>query len=361
MTSGALAWLVAQGVQNTYTTGTMDSSLFRQRFSRCSNFSQSPSQLGIVGKIAPGSRSVISIPKKGDLINYLWIDTASAHSALQGTVFELWVGSQMIDSQTVDYVTDIWQVYLAETKSKSSGINNFVSTSDTSFFPFHFYFCDNSQFFPLISVPFAEVEIRVRWGPSVSADPKVYGNFIYLDTAEREYFASGEQRDFMITQVQKLEFNNPDGDMNLDLSSLNHPVKALFWGQETKSDEMEDDYFTFDGARIMLNGQDLLSYMDASYFHTVQAYYHTTNAIINFVNALKCPFYTRYYMYSYAMDASAMSSTGSCNFSRLDNATLQLKNAQRPPARQSDTLNVYALSWNVLRFQSGLAGILFSN
>lgn len=355
MTSGALVQLVSRGVQDAFTASTMDKSLFRQRYTRCSNFSQSPSELTIVGKIASGSRSIIEIPKNGDLINYMWIEVDEAYTTLRGTTFEFWVGSQMIDSQTIDWVADIWQVYLAETSSKSSVFN-------TKFFPFHFSWCDNSQFFPLISVPNSQVEVRVKWGSNITEDIKVYGNFVYLDTAEREYLASGKARDMMITQVQRLEFNNKDGDMNLDISALNHPVKCLFWGHETQTDELNEDYFTFSSARILHNGQDLTPDMSSTYYHTTQSYHHTSHALTSFVNnGINCPFYTRYYMYSYADDSSSMNSTGSCNFSRLDNANIRLKGVDRPPERSNSTICVYALSWNVLRFKSGLCGILFSN
>ena len=358
--SGALINLVAKGVQNAFLDiNSIKNSLFRSRFSRISNFSQAPAQLPVVGKIAPGGRSSIEILKKGDIINGLWIETADAYTTLIGSTFDLYIGGKLIDSQTVDYSADIWQVYLAENSSKSSAVNNATSASDSTFYPFHFFFCDNKQFLPLVNLQYQEVEIIVKWGSGVSAstDLKCYGNFVYLDTTEREAFAQ-KTMDMMITQVQKIESTNSE---TFDISSLNHPVKTLFWGYQSKSEDVEDDYLTFDGAKIQLNGTDLMPYMTPTYYHTIQGYYGTTNALINLVDTENCPFYTRYYMYSFATDSSDFNNRGTCNFSRLDSAILRINNLQKAPVRTSDTLNIYALGFNVLRFQSGLAGILFSN
>ena len=358
--SGALINLVSSGVQNAFlNSSNLKSSLFRSKFSRITNFAQAPTQLPVVGAIVQGGRSSIEILKKGDLINGMWIETADAYTTLSGTIFDLYIGGKLIDSQTVDYGSDIWQIYLAENASKSSGINNATSSSDPNFFPFHFFFCDNKQFLPIVNLQYQNVEIIIKWGEGVSAstDLKCYGNFVYLDTHEREQLAQ-KSMDMLITQVQKIESTDTTV---FDISSINHPVKALFWGYPTKSEDIETDYLTFGGAKIQLNGTDLLPYMTPTYFHTVQGYYGTNNALINFVDDQKCPFYTRYYMFSFATNCSDYENKGTCNFSRLDSVHLRINNLQKGTARTGDSINIYALGFNVLRFQSGLAGILFSN
>ena len=75
-----------------------------------------------------------------------------------------------------------------------------------------------------------------------------------------------------------------------------------------------------------------------------------------------CPMYTRYYAYHFCKDASQYKPAGTCNFSRLDNAKIILKNITRGANRIDDIyLNVYAVSYNVLRIKEGMAGILFAN
>jgi hypothetical protein len=62
------------------------------------------------------------------------------------------------------------------------------------------------------------------------------------------------------------------------------------------------------------------------------------------------------------MNASDYNPSGSCNFSRLDNAKLVLRGVEKGnnrPANQE--LLIYAVNYNVLRIKDGLAGILFGN
>ena len=144
--SGALISLVSQGVQDAFlTTDDLKFSLFKSRISRVTNFSQRPYQLPITGRVAHGSKTSVDVISKGDGINAMWIEAADAYTTLAGTTFELYIGDKLIDSQTLDYSSDIWQVYLAETKAKSTVINNLISTSDTNFLPLHFFFCGNKQ------------------------------------------------------------------------------------------------------------------------------------------------------------------------------------------------------------------------
>ena len=358
--SGALINLVSSGVQNAFLeTSNLKNSLFRNRFARITNFAQAASLLPIIGSITQGGTSTIEILKKGDLINGMWIETTDAHTILSGTVFELHIGGKLVDSQTVDYCADIWQIYLAETASKSSAVNNATSASDPTFFPFHFFFCDNKRFLPLVNLQYQTAEIIVKWGPNVTAttDIKCFGNFVYLDTQEREQLTH-KRMDIMITQVQKIESTDTE---SFDLSSFNHPVKTLFWGYPAKTEDITIDYLTFDGAKLQLNGSDLTIYMTPTYYHTVQSYYATNNALINLIQPQNCPFYTRYYMQSFAVNSTDFNTTGTCNFSRLDSVNLRINNLQKAPARAADNIVIYALCYNVLRFQSGLAGILFSD
>jgi len=359
--SGALINLVSQGVQDAFlTTDDLKFSLFKSRISRVTNFSQRPYQLPITGRVANGSKTAVDIISKGDGINAMWIEASNAYTTLSGTTFELYIGDKLIDSQTLDYSSDIWQVYLAETKAKSTVINNLISTSDTNFLPLHFFFCDNKQFLPLVNINWAQVQVFVKWGPQAPQDAKFFVNYLFFDTKEREYMVRTPV-DMVISQVQKLEFVQSDGDAAFDLSPINHPIKALFWGQDTQSDEIDKDYFTFTDASLLLNGNSLFEDMGPTYFHTVQGYYKTQNALINFVNSFNCPFYTRYFMYSFADDATSYNTTGTCNFSRMDSVVLRVNGITRPTERQNSPIYIYAVGYNVLRIQSGLAGILFSN
>ena len=59
-------------------------------------------------------------------------------------------------------------------------------------------------------------------------------------------------------------------------------------------------------------------------------------------------------MYSFALEPEEHQPSGTCNFSRIDTATLELSAAQQVEA-------IYALNYNVLRIMSGMGGLAYSN
>jgi len=97
--------------------------------------------------------------------------------------------------------------------------------------------------------------------------------------------------------------------------------------------------------------------MTPTYFYTAQVYYHTKHGVTTFDQLNKSPRYTQFFMYSFALDASSYRPTGTCNFSRLDNAKVNISGT----TGATSGLTVYAINYNVLRVKDGLGGILFGN
>ena len=352
--SGALVQLVSKGAQDVYITNQESGkSLFRTRYTRQKNFSQSPK---LIKKNLSSSDNTIVIPTYGDLIDGIWLEGDNLLSQFNGARFDLYIGGVKIDSQTLDFMTDVWQSYLADTYTKSQEINNAVSTTNINFLPLHFFFCDHDMFLPLVALQYHTVEIKVEFQNQAAAGIKVCGSFIFLDTDEREYFVKNKI-EFLITQVQRNSYTDP----KIDLSYFNHPVKSFFFGYQAKSQSLIEDKFTFDTADIILNGSDLVNSMSPIYFHTVQNYKYSKYGIIQFNEPENSAFYTRYYVYNFCRDASTNIPSGTCNFSRLDSAQLVIKNPVRGTSRTNDDIVVYAVNYNVLRIQNGMAGILFGN
>jgi hypothetical protein len=198
---------------------------------------------------------------------------------------------------------------------------------------------------------------------------KLYGNYIFLDKDERESLVK-RPMDFVITQTQRIEFplvTVPDnkiggGNNTLDISALNHPVKSLFFGFGAKSPDFANDRFTFRDADIHINGTPLLESMSPSYFHTVQNYYKSHFGHSEFITENQTMLYTRYFAYHFCLNVSDYNPSGTCNFSRIDNAKILIRGAEKGVLRPADQgLFVYALNYNVLRIKDGLAGILFGN
>jgi len=104
-------------------------------------------------------------------------------------------------------------------------------------------------------------------------------------------------------------------------------------------------------AKLQLNGQDRFSEREGTYFDLVQPYQHHTRSPDTGIN-----------VYSFALRPEEHQPSGSCNFSRIDNATLQLvlSNATVEGTKTAK-VRVYATNYNVLRVMSGMGGLAYSN
>jgi hypothetical protein len=104
-------------------------------------------------------------------------------------------------------------------------------------------------------------------------------------------------------------------------------------------------------AKLQLNGQDRFSEREGTYFDLVQPYQHHTRNPDTGIN-----------VYSFALRPEEHQPSGSCNFSRIDNATLQLvlSNATVEGTKTAK-VRVYATNYNVLRIMSGMGGLAYSN
>jgi len=104
-------------------------------------------------------------------------------------------------------------------------------------------------------------------------------------------------------------------------------------------------------AKLQLNGQDRFSEREGSYFDVVQPFQHHTRAPDCGIN-----------VYSFALRPEEHQPSGSCNFSRIDNAVLQLVLSSGAVAGTATAkVRVYAVNYNVLRVMSGMAGVAYSN
>ena len=101
-------------------------------------------------------------------------------------------------------------------------------------------------------------------------------------------------------------------------------------------------------AKLQLNGHDRFQERLGSYFNLVQPYQHHSNIPPTGVN-----------VYSFALKPEEHQPSGTCNMSRIDNATLQLQ--LTPKAALGSKIRVYATNYNVLRIMSGMGSLAYSN
>jgi hypothetical protein len=104
-------------------------------------------------------------------------------------------------------------------------------------------------------------------------------------------------------------------------------------------------------AKLQLNGQDRFSEREGSYFDVVQPFQHHTRHPDTGIN-----------LYSFALRPEEHQPSGTCNFSRIDNATLQLVlSAACIGNDETAKVRIYATNYNVLRIMSGMGGLAYSN
>ena len=113
-------------------------------------------------------------------------------------------------------------------------------------------------------------------------------------------------------------------------------------------------------SKLQLNGSDRFQERDGAYFNYVQPYQHFSNTPADGIN-----------VYSFALKPEDHQPSGTCNFSRIDNATLQIRCGENNTIASSEyktthlgvnsILKIYAVNYNVLRVMSGMAGAAYSN
>ena len=342
--SGGIAQLVAVGAQDVHLVGQPEVSFFRSNYKRHTNFSQTVERQVIQGNVSNNGMSTIRFERKGDMLNYVYLvpNTGTATTAIADwttmvSKIELLVGGQVIDEQDSTYSTLIAPVLSATSTSKSVAGDLYGGATDERFYPLRFAFCENWQTaLPLIALQYHDVELRITWGAAAADNAKkwdVYANYAFLDTQERELFAS-QPMNLLITQVQKaISSGSKIQELN-----FNHPVKYLASADSTALAILHND----NKLKLQINGTDV----DPNFSH-VPLYYHTTNA--SKPATLKTLFF-----YPFCLDAAKLQPTGTLNFSRLDSARIICDN-------QNVAKAVYAVNYNVLRIENGMGGLLYSN
>ena len=197
-------------------------------------------------------------------------------------------------------------------------------------------------------------------------------DYVYLDTEERRRFAQ-VAHEYLIEQLQFTGEESLTSTSNKIRLQFNHPVKELVWVTQNPNwvdcksvYNMPFCYTDNDCnnptavAKLQLNGQDRFQEREGSYFNFVQPYQHHTASPSIGIN-----------VYSFALKPEDLQPSGSCNFSRIDNATLNLtltpKSFKYTLSSQYEVLNdsvnfrIYGTNYNVLRIMSGMGGLAYSN
>ena len=405
---GGLMQLVAYGAQDIYLTGNPQITFFKVVYRRHTNFSMECIRQTFKGTPAAGNRVVATISRNGDLVHDCFIKVgahASQSPSNEGhNMFdniELEIGGQLIDKHYGHWMeahaelteqpfmclaqgtttaalmsaggdgTDLDSYLFTpfQATTGACGLTTGTQQMSETNVPLRFWFCRHVGLsLPLIALQYHEVNINVTFSSGTTNAPpltSLWCNYIYLDTDERRRFAQ-VSHEYLIEQVQMQTFTGDQNGTTLKLN-FNHPVKELIWGAVK---------FAWGGAnaagstagsfeplvaaagtadwQLKLNGHDRFEKQDITYFTRYQPYkYHN--------NIGKSPGdkVDTIGVYSFALKPEEHQPSGTCNFSRIDNA--QLIYSSLNEGLNAKSLYVYAVNYNVLRIMSGMGGLAYSN
>ena len=331
---------------------------------------------------------------------------------------ELSIGGARIDKHYALWWRLYSELYLDESKKANWAKMTSSSTNGEIYLPLIFFFNRHPGLaLPLIALQYHEVRLDFDLSSEFShytdgSTFKVWATYHFLDTEERRRM-SQKSHEYLIEQVQHTGADAVSATSPRTVRlSYNHPVKELVWcfnngsvsnanhwnftsnvaedavvlessvlkhataagsnvfvpvtfssgaplyyaGLEgSESTLSEDGTVTATTAvgplkefKLILNGQDRFKAQPGKYFNTVQPYqYHSGSPMPGI------------YSYSFALQPEGHQPSGTCNMSRIDNAQVSVE--LKSGASTSETMHLFAVNYNVLRVQSGMGGLAFSN
>jgi len=404
--------LVAYGAQDVYLTGNPQITFFKVVYRRHTNFSMESIQQTIDGTPDFDRDISVTISRNGDLVHKMYVEFhvnewSTLHSMFSGPNLGNGMLNEItleIGGQTIDKHTNLWlNIWSNLTEFNPSGVQNILSdvngaepttatlyqkmsynhkggtggfhlgnptltSAPTAFVPLQFWFNRNPGLaLPLIALQYHEVKLKIKFGGTKDFtlggtaitgnlnSTKIWADYIYLDTDERRRFAQ-VSHEYLIEQLQ-MDLNKDKDILSHELN-FNHPVKELIWcgvgpsnssggdkAGHTPNDIHTSPYGTF---KLVLNGHDRFSERDLRYFTRTQVWQHHTG-----YGGLTRP--DTIAVYSFALKPEEHQPSGTCNFSRIDNAQLVSSKVCE------NNINVFAVNYNVLRIMSGMGGLAYSN
>jgi hypothetical protein len=182
--------------------------------------------------------------------------------------------------------------------------------------------------------------------------------YVYLADEEVKYI-QGAKIDYVITQLQLASTTVPANTTYVNGYKLYfiNPVKELFFVIQDSNVLQTNDYWNYlntttggqqlSNLQLQFNGEDMISptIADAQYLGFVQFLQsHTRRPDMAIYN------------YSFSIDPENYLPTGQVNMSRIMNQNIWITLTPNPVVRD---IRMYAIGYNILRVQNGIAGMLF--
>tara|TARA_B100000497_G_scaffold46411_1_gene53741 strand:+ start:493 stop:1665 length:1173 start_codon:yes stop_codon:yes gene_type:complete len=384
--------LAATGVQDQWLTGDPQFSYFLMNFRRHTKFSIDYIESQFDGDLTFGKTITCRIPNdKGDLVKnlnlkvtledpstgYEWCPSVISHLIESA---ELIIGGQTIQKLTGEYIYMHQQLYNTDDDTDQSVYflnshgNTIAYSGDYNYFidlPFYFY-RNSSLSIPTCALTKQIVEVRIKLRPLSElvsgANPEnaiatlkkiaIDTEFVFLTDRERDYLMS-RPIDYVITQLQMSKFVMKAGENTKSVMlNFSHPVKELFFISQSEKavrDNHPNRYNTISNVKLRFNNE-LIFDRDRKFLVYEQALkYHISPP--EYVAATNYK-QSEFSMYSFALNPEMYYPTGQVNMSRIVHKLLTI---EIDPINSIDDnkTRVYALNFNILRVNAGLAGLKF--
>jgi hypothetical protein len=189
----------------------------------------------------------------------------------------------------------------------------------------------------------------------------LYVDYYYLDDQEALKFSQVSTEilfEYLQSDTERMLFNAAN---SINLGFI-HPTKELFFRTQPEYLVLGGlrDYFNYtDGilptskslilqAGLLLNGKDRVSLRPSNYFELLEVFKgHTRSPDTGIM------------VFSFAFAPEKYQPSGSCNFSRIDDITLQVILSRSVSYSNPARIRVYGLSYNVLKIENGRTRVVF--
>ena len=398
MTGGRIQ-LATTGLQDIFLTGDPDITYFQQVYKKHSKFALETVDNVFYNKsVNFGDTIRAVVERRGDLIRNIYFrielseidpSTIAYTNSIGNAIVEyadLIIGGQVIQRINGEYMEIFNQMFVDESQQSGVTVTTGTTSSRTGLLAFPsyrtfymnlpFYFRrDDSLAIPLCALTLQEVEVEIKLRPlgeivvqNAAGVPNPLSarilkvsmpvEYVFLQDDEKNYYKS-HKLEQSITQLQMhTETIPPDiGEFQIRLPFIN-PVKELYMVIQNKSNVAPDqnDWFNYTN-----NGKPQLKSLQLDFNN--ETYINPDVADDLFLRILQ-PMnrHTRVpsiyvYNYSFALDPENFRPTGQVNMSRIQNklVTINLNES----ISQEREVRIYAKSYNILRVEHGLGGVLF--
>jgi hypothetical protein len=412
MSSGRVQ-VASTGIQDVFLTGNPEVTYFQKRFSRHTRFALEVLNNVFDEPAVFGGTSRCIVERKGDLIRtiFLKVELSTLNTSTTSNVgytnaighalidyADLIIGGKLIERITGEYIDIYSEMFISQ--SQQTAMNFLVGKTSsrtglgpasggtyprTFFVPLPFYFNRSDPVaVPLSAIYRQEVEVHVKFRKLenliVTPDSSILGGpttgtilnaslpveYVFLEPNETASIKNS-RLDYIVTQLQlssaivpanvteqkfRLDFINPVKEMFFVIQNQSNVAANAITGNDWFNYKNEDNinniqYHQLTSLNLDFNNETIIdsTVADALFMYAIQPMYRHTRVPDTYI-----------YNYSFSLDPENYIPTGQVNMSRIQNKVLTLNLSN---CTQDRNVRIYAKSYNILRVENGLSGLLF--